>query len=76
MVAAVLKCGKYRSAANYLSQYRADSEREGYHLECPIRIRGLGPGERAWRFLCTASTCFRKGHDHGIREARFTHGTH
>ena len=25
MVAAVLKCGIYRSAASYLSQYRADS---------------------------------------------------
>ena len=35
MVAAVFKCGIYRSVANYLSQYRADSERAGYHLEGP-----------------------------------------
>ena len=35
-VAAVLKQGGYRSAENYLGQYRADSERAGFTLDGPL----------------------------------------
>ena len=57
MIAAALKAGNYRSPANYLGQYSADSERAGYDLSDPIRrafrdmnrscARGLGPGVKS-----------------------------
>ena len=53
MVAAVLKYGDYRSAAQYLNLYRTEAERNGYTVDAPGHRalkdfkrsceRGLGP---------------------------------